>query len=202
MKKLIILGTLCLLFTISAISQTKKDWEKVQSMNSWNVYQQFILNYPNGKYTEQAKQKQSLLKQPESVKKVEENKVAVEVPVEKSIVAAPEVVLNDGKQILIKKGRYYVDDKPLKGKELKALLKSDPESADMFKKSRTTAAIGYILEVPTIIFLMPTIGYLPGALAGVLVATPFMIISGKQQKKSIEIYNSKHSMSPPPAPKE
>jgi len=191
MKILFVLATLCLLFTISAVSQSKKDWEKVQSMNSWNAYEQFIISYPNGKYTEQAKQKQSLLKQPE-----------VETTVEDNIVAAPAVVSNDGKQILVKKGRYYVDEKPLKGKELKSLLKSDPESAAAFKKSKTTAGVGYVLEAVTIIVLMPTVGALPGLLGGLLVATPFIIISSKQQKKAIEIYNSKHSISPPPAPKE
>jgi len=199
MKKLFFLVPICLLLTITAISQSKKEWAKVQSLNSWNAYQQFIISYPDGKYTEEAKQKQSLLKQPEVVKKGEEKIAGTEVQVAKNTIAKPTEVSTDGKQILIKKGRYYVDEKPLKGKELKNLLKSDAASAVDFKKSRATATVGYILEVPTILILMPMIGYLPGALGGILVATPFMIVSSKQLKKSIEKYNSNHSISPLPA---
>jgi hypothetical protein len=104
MKKLFIFGVLCLLLSISAISQSKKEWEKVQTINSWNVYQQFILNYPDGKYTEQAKQKQSLIKQPEQAKKV-----AAEVPVEKSIVEALAVSSQTNEPIELKKKRYAQD---------------------------------------------------------------------------------------------
>jgi len=196
MKKLFILGTLCLLFTISAVSQTKKEWEKVQSLNSWNAYQQFIQNYPNGKYTEEAKQKQSLVERPEPVIKVEENKDAQDVPADKSIGAASADSLKSGSQILIKKGRYYVDDKPLTNKELKTLLKSDPESAVFYKKAKTTAAIGYVLEGVTILLLMPTVGILPGIIGGLLVATPFIIVSSKQSKKALQAYNSKRGGAP------
>ena len=75
MKKSFLVTTICILFTISAISQSKKEWEKVQSLNSWNAYQQFIISYPNGIYTEPAKQKQSLLEKPTETKKVEAKKV-------------------------------------------------------------------------------------------------------------------------------
>jgi len=75
MKKIFILGVICLLCSISVFSQSKKEWERVQSSNSWNVYQQFILVYPNGKYTELAKQKLAQLKENEATKKdVEANK--------------------------------------------------------------------------------------------------------------------------------
>jgi uncharacterized membrane protein YkgB len=95
-------------------------------------------------------------------------------------------------QIIIKKGRYYVNDKQIKNKELKSLLKSEPESAAAFKKAKTFSTIGYIVMVPTIIVLVPTTGALPAALGGMLVATPFILISNKHMKKSIVIYNSKH----------
>src|ERR1035437_88078 len=111
MKKLIVLVTLCLLFTITAVSQTKNEWEKVQSLNSWNVYQQFIISYPNGKYTEQAKQKLALLKQQEPVKKVEEKKVVVEVPVEKNNVALATPEINQISQSTpVRKGKITLRD--------------------------------------------------------------------------------------------
>lgn len=76
MKKLFIFGVLCLLCSISAISQSKKEWERVQSLNSWNVYQQFVINYPDGKYTKLAKQKLAQLKENEANKKeIESNKL-------------------------------------------------------------------------------------------------------------------------------
>jgi hypothetical protein len=203
MKKEFILGITCLLLTLSVFSQSKKEWEKVQSLNSWNVYEQFIHNYPNGKYTEEAKQKQSLLKppapvNPAPVNTVEEKKVAGEDPVEKRIVAAQADSSMNKSQILVKKGRYYVDDKPIKGKELKTLLKSDPESAVYYKKSKTFATVGYVLEVPAVLLIYSVAGVIPGILGGVLVATPFLIVSNKHMKKSIEIYNSKHSSNTTP----
>ncbi|MBW8334040.1 MAG: hypothetical protein K0M40_18610 [Prolixibacteraceae bacterium] len=69
MKKLFVLGVIYLLCIISVFSQSKKEWERVQSANSWNVYKQFILNYPDSKYTELAKQKLAQLKEPEANKK-------------------------------------------------------------------------------------------------------------------------------------
>lgn len=217
MKKLIILGTLCLLFTISAISQTKKEWEKVQSMNSWNVYQQFILNYPDGKYTEQAKQKQSLLKQPEAVKTV-----ATEVPNPKSIVAAPAVASQTNEQIELKKKRYYQNDKKLTNKDLKSILLSDPESAVEYKLAKKNSTIAAIpAGIGTVLCLYGTAvslkqsadesnaisdgdlyyesdqsKFVSPILIGaglVVVAIPFMISSNSHLKKSVTIYNSKRT---------
>jgi len=104
MKKLIVLGVICLLCTISVYSQSKKEWERVQSSNSWNVYQQFINNYPNGKYTELAKQKLAQLKEKEiNTKKVETNKIDEVDPVEKDKVVIPTVKSQNNDPIVINK---------------------------------------------------------------------------------------------------
>lgn len=79
MKKILILGVIYLLFSISTFGQSKKEWERVQTLDASNVYEQFISNYPNGKYTELAKQRLAQLKEPKGkVKKAEpdNNKVA------------------------------------------------------------------------------------------------------------------------------
>jgi hypothetical protein len=217
MKKLFILGTLCLLVTITAVSQSKKDWEKVQSLNSWNVYQQFIISYPNGKYTEQAKQKQSLLKQPETVKTVE-----AEVPVEKSTVVGPVVASQTNEQIELKKKRYYQNDKKLTNKDLKSILLSDPESAveyEIAKKNSTIAAVPATIGAALCLYgaavsLKQSVDesnaisdgnlyyqsdqskFVTPILVGaglVVVAIPFMISSNNHLKKSVTIYNSKKS---------
>ena len=222
MKNLFILAIICLLCTISAMSQSKKEWEKVQSLNSWNVYQQFLLNYPNGKYTEQAKQKQALLKQPEAVTKIEEKKVVVEVPVEKSIVAAPTAFTQNNDPIVLKKKRYYLNNKQLNNKELKGLLLSKQESAYEYKKASTNIAIGTaIIGAGTALCLYGTAVSLKQSVnesnaisdgnlyyqsdqskfvtpiligAGlVLVGIPFVLSSNQHLKKSITIYNSKQT---------
>ena len=216
MKKLIILGTLCLLFTISAVSQSRKEWEKVQSFNSWNVYQQFILNYPNGKYTEQAKQKQSLLKQPEQVKKVEPQKSSV-IDVAEKKVTAPVELSNNNDLIVLKKKRYYLNDKQLSIKELKDLLYSKEESADMYKKAMNNTTVGVVLlGVGTAFIIYAAInppkeekGGLPGLISDeemskwmvpvyisggcILASLPFVFTGKAQLKKSITIYNSKQT---------
>jgi len=55
MKKILFIGVIFLLYSISIFSQSKKKWEKTQSLNSISVYQDFINKYPVGKYTEEAK---------------------------------------------------------------------------------------------------------------------------------------------------
>jgi type II secretory pathway pseudopilin PulG len=88
MKKIFILGVICLLCTISVIGQSKKEWERVQTLDATNVYEQFISNYPNGKYTELAKQKLAQLKEPKgNIKKVEPDNNKVKEPAAK--VTAP-----------------------------------------------------------------------------------------------------------------
>jgi len=103
-----------------------------------------------------------------------------------------------GNQIELKKKRYYQNDKQLNNKELKAILKSEPESAAALKKSRNIVTTGYILDGATAAVLVATVGVLPAVLGGVLVATPFIIVSNKHLKKSVEIYNSKHGVVNPP----
>ena len=47
---------MCLLCSISVFSQSKKKWEQTQSLNSITAYEEFIKKYPDGKYTELARQ--------------------------------------------------------------------------------------------------------------------------------------------------
>ena len=215
MKKLFILGTICVFITISAVSQTKKEWEKVQSLNSWNVYQQFLLNYPSGKYSEEAKQKQSLLKQQEPIKKVGVEKV--EVSDEKTVVTAPAAFYkNDGK-IVLKRKFAYVNDEKLSRKELQDLLLSDQESADMYKNARNKITAGtIILGIGTAFIIYAAVNPpreekngLPGLISDeemskwmvpvyiscgcILASLPFLISGKNQFKKSINIYNSKQT---------
>jgi hypothetical protein len=141
MKKLIILGTLCLLFTISAVSQSKKEWERVQTLNSWNVYQQFLLNYPSGKYSDLARQKQALLKKPESVKKVETKKA--EVPVEKNPISAQVGLPKNDGQILEKKGRaYFLNQQKISRSQLKDIYAPWPDVLKEYKLAKTCKTTG------------------------------------------------------------
>jgi hypothetical protein len=106
------------------------------------------------------------------------------------------VVAQSNDQIIVKKGRYYQNDKKLKMKEIKTLLKSDPESALMLKKSNTIATIGYVTEAAVMIGVMVATGYTIGALGGVAVALPFIFVAQNKFNKAIEIYNSKHGGTP------
>lgn len=215
MKKLLILGTLCLLFAISVVGQSQKEWEKVQSLNSWNVYQQFILNYPDGKYTDEAKKKQSLLEKPAEVIKVEENKVSTELPAENSINSALGDPSKNTSPIVIKKRRYYVNDIQLKPKEVKSLLKSDPESAIVYKKAMTYQTVGVVFLGVALGFTFYAMAHPPreeGPLPGIseeemrramkplyysmgfiAVSLPFLYAGNMQLKKSVSIYNSKRT---------
>jgi len=56
MKKILFISTICLLCSITVFSQSKKKWEKIHSLNSIPHYRNFIGMYPDGKYTELAKQ--------------------------------------------------------------------------------------------------------------------------------------------------
>lgn len=100
-------------------------------------------------------------------------------------------------QIIVKKGRYYQNDKSLKNRELKALLKSDPVSAKMFKKSNTLFATGVIVESAVVIGIIVATGLpLAGLLPGVVVGVPFFLVSQKKVNKAVEIYNSNHAGNP------
>lgn len=105
--------------------------------------------------------------------------------------SAVAVLAQSNGQIVTKKGRYYVDDKQLSNKELKSLLKSNPESAVPLKKSKTILTVGYVLDGVTVVGLMvASVGALPAVLGGVIIAVPFILVSNKQLKKSVETYNS------------
>jgi hypothetical protein len=62
MKKILFIGVICLLCTISTFSQSRKKWEQTKSLNSISIYQDFINKYPGGKYTEEAKNNLANLK--------------------------------------------------------------------------------------------------------------------------------------------
>jgi len=120
-------------------------------------------------------------------------------------------------QITLEKKRYYLNDKQLDNNELKTLLKSDPESAASYKKatSNYTAAIA-LIGVGTAFTIYAAVnppkeddGPLPGLIndeemskwmvpiycaGGCIIASIPFILSGKKNfKKSISIYNSKHT---------
>jgi hypothetical protein len=65
MKKILFIWTICLICSISVFSQSKKKWEQTQSLNSIVAYQDFIAKYPDGKYTDLAKQQLTQLKEQE-----------------------------------------------------------------------------------------------------------------------------------------
>ncbi len=62
MKKILFIGVIFLLFTLSVFSQSKRTWEKTEVLNTTAAYEEFITQYPAGKYTELAKKKLSDLK--------------------------------------------------------------------------------------------------------------------------------------------
>lgn len=68
MKKILFISTICLICSISVFSQSKKKWEQTQSLNSITAYEDFITQYPDGKYTELAKKELDILKQQEALK--------------------------------------------------------------------------------------------------------------------------------------
>jgi hypothetical protein len=106
------------------------------------------------------------------------------------------VVAQSNEQIIVKKNRYYQNDKKLKNRELKTLLKSDPESAEMLKKSNSIFTIGIVTEVVVAVGVVVATGYTLGVLGGVAVALPFTVVSQNKFNKAIEIYNSKHGANP------
>jgi hypothetical protein len=71
MKKKLFIGAICLICSISVFSQSKKTWEQTISLNSISAYQDFINKYPDGKYTNLAKFRLTLMVQEAERKKVE-----------------------------------------------------------------------------------------------------------------------------------
>jgi len=120
-------------------------------------------------------------------------------------------------QIILSKKHYYVDDKQLNGKDIKALLKSETESSVILKKSTDNTTIGLVFAaVGTGLCIYAALnppsekkGPLPGLIddaemrkhltplligAGcVLVGVPFLVYGNSLLKKSVTVYNSKHS---------
>lgn len=64
------MGAICLVCFNPVFSQSKKAWEKTQTLNSISAYQEFLNKYPDGKYTELAIQQIAKL-QEEEVKRKE-----------------------------------------------------------------------------------------------------------------------------------
>jgi hypothetical protein len=95
-------------------------------------------------------------------------------------------------QIVIKKGRCYMNDQKLKGSDLKNLLNSDPESAAAYAKSRSLQTTGIVVMLAIDVALFVATGSVLGVLPAVLVTLPFSIPSQKHFNNAIAIYNSKH----------
>lgn len=55
MSRVILIGTIFLLLSTMSFGQSKKTWEKTKSVNTIAGYENFILKYPNRKYTALAK---------------------------------------------------------------------------------------------------------------------------------------------------
>jgi len=55
MKNILFVLSICLCCSFSVFSQSKKTWEKTLTLNTISGYENFIKEYPEGKYTELAK---------------------------------------------------------------------------------------------------------------------------------------------------
>jgi hypothetical protein len=120
-------------------------------------------------------------------------------------------------QLVRIKRYYYMNDKKLNGKEIQTILKSEPESAVLLKKSKTNSTIGFVsISAATVFIIYAALnppaeeeGGLPGmisdeemkkwmvpvycSLGCLAVGIPFLLSGNKQFKKSVVIYNSKHT---------
>lgn len=129
------------------------------------------------------------------------------------------LVLSQTTNQLVKvKKQYYLNDKKLSNKELKTILKSDQESAIVYKKAQIATTVGTVFAgAGTVVILIAALnppsekeGPLPGLVsdeemnkhllpvfvgAGIVLAgIPFLISGNMQLNKSIKIYNSKHTV--------
>jgi hypothetical protein len=125
--------------------------------------------------------------------------------------------------IVKSKGGYMLNDKKLKGKDLKTLLKTYPESSAMLKKASTNYTIGYVFLIPGSLAVLTgavmsfastakeasdvsngnTSTSTSGGASGlgpilvggglVLISVPFILTGNSQMKKSIKLYNSKQT---------
>jgi FKBP-type peptidyl-prolyl cis-trans isomerase len=57
MKKLLFVALILMFYTNSMLGQSKKIWEETQSLNTIPAYKEFVQKYPDGKYSETAKQR-------------------------------------------------------------------------------------------------------------------------------------------------
>jgi hypothetical protein len=118
-------------------------------------------------------------------------------------------------QIQLIKRHYYLNDKQLNNTELKGLLKSNSESAKAYSNSQNYTIGGIVLIVGGVTYMIATTAFaksstenhLPGidpdadkkaknALTGggiALVGCVGLLLANSQMKKSISIYNSKHT---------
>jgi hypothetical protein len=116
-------------------------------------------------------------------------------------------------QIVIKKKRYYLNDKKLNNKELKSILLSEPESAIEYKLAKKNSTIAMVPALAgtglviygTIVMLgqaddeangetVDQSKWVTPTLIGaglVVVSFPFIISSNSHLKKSVTIYNSR-----------
>jgi hypothetical protein len=143
------------------------------------------------------------------------------VPVEKNTASAPAGLPKKDGQIEIKKHAAFQNDKRLNGDELKNLLLSDPESAMEYNKSKSTATIGFVaVGIGAAFGIYSGIASVSSSLKDIenisngsketsdpssylipsliatgceLIGIALLVNSNNQHKKSISIYNSKHT---------
>jgi hypothetical protein len=168
MKKVILISLLCLFSTMSVLSQSNDQRISASELGAENAVLAAVLPQDND------------LIMPKAVSEAENSSTV-------------NAISQNKEQIVIKKGRYYLNDKPLKNKELKALLKGDPESAKEYKKSQSVFVYGLVAVIAVDVVVVVATGYIVGIVPGMLMSLPFTMSSVKHQNEAIKIYNSKHS---------
>lgn len=113
MKKILIIGAICLVCFNPVFSQSKKAWEKAQSLNSISAYQDYLSKYPDGKFTELAIQQITRLQEEEVKKKEEESR---------------RKMINDSTISKVDR-MYYQNGQTYSLVELKPILTNNPASA-------------------------------------------------------------------------
>jgi len=108
------------------------------------------------------------------------------------LITAFSISAQSNEQITIKKNRYYHNDEQLNRRDLKTLLKSEPESALLLKQSNSVLTLGIITNVALSVGIVVATGYPLGIIGGFAAALPFSVVSVNKFNKAIEVYNSKH----------
>lgn len=125
------------------------------------------------------------------------------------------VLSQTSNQLVKNKGVYYLNDKKLYPKEIQKILKSEPESAVMLKKSKTNSTIGTVFIGAGTVLAMYLAFNPPEEEGGTgllsdeelkkliapalfslgcfAVGIPLLLSGNKQFKKSVVIYNSKQT---------